>query len=166
LLRRDPLRLLLTRPEPDAARTAAALRAAGHEVLTAPMLRIEPVAADLGAGPWEAVLITSANAARAVAAHPRRRDHFTRDKLTWLDQVHNDLGGLRWRGPDLEIYPARYECQFTRRPSIGLDAQLFLRPLLDRPASPGVVRAAADRAEERAQENTSTGEPLCRPRRK
>jgi len=81
LLRRDPLRLLLTRPEPDAARTAAALRAAGHEVLTAPMLRIEPVAADLGAGPWEAVLITSANAARAVAAHPRRRDQFTRDKL-------------------------------------------------------------------------------------
>jgi len=66
------VRLLLTRPEPDAARTAAALRAAGHEVLAAAVLRIEPVAADLGAGPWAAVLLTSANAARAVAAHPRR----------------------------------------------------------------------------------------------
>lgn len=66
------MRLLLTRPEPDAARTAAALRAAGHEVFCAPILRVEPVAADLGRGPWEAVLITSANAARAIAAHPRR----------------------------------------------------------------------------------------------
>ena len=68
------MRLLLTRPEADAARTAAALRAAGHQVLAAPVLRIAPVAADLGAGPWGAVLLTSANAARAVAALPRRRE--------------------------------------------------------------------------------------------
>jgi uroporphyrinogen-III synthase len=68
------VRLLLTRPEPDAARTAAALRAAGHDVLAAPLLRIEPVAADLGAGPWQAVLITSANAARATAVHPRHAE--------------------------------------------------------------------------------------------
>jgi uroporphyrinogen-III synthase len=72
--RRDPVRLLLTRPEPDAARTAAALRAAGHQVLAAPILRVAPVAADLGTGPWGAVLLTSANAARAVAAHPRRHE--------------------------------------------------------------------------------------------
>jgi uroporphyrinogen-III synthase len=65
------MRLLVTRPEPDNERTAAALRARGHDVMLAPLLRVEPVAADFGAGPWAAVLITSANGARAAAAHPR-----------------------------------------------------------------------------------------------
>jgi uroporphyrinogen-III synthase len=66
------VRLLLTRPEPDAQRTAAALRAQGHDVITVPLLRIEPAAdAQIGAGPWAAVLITSANAAYAIAAHAR-----------------------------------------------------------------------------------------------
>ncbi len=64
--------LLLTRPEPDAQRTAEALRAKGHDVIAAPLLRIEPLAdAAIGGGPWAAILITSANAAHAVAAHPR-----------------------------------------------------------------------------------------------
>jgi uroporphyrinogen-III synthase len=66
------VRILLTRPEPDAQRTAAALRAQGHDVITAPLLRIEPIAdAQIGAGPWAAVLITSANAAHAVTTHAR-----------------------------------------------------------------------------------------------
>ncbi len=60
------------RPEPDAQRTAAALRAQGHDVITAPLLRIEPAAdARIGAGPWAAVLISSANAAHAISAHAR-----------------------------------------------------------------------------------------------
>lgn len=62
------MRLLVTRPEDDAARTAQALRARGHEVLVAPLLRIEAIDADL-AGSWAAVLMTSANAARVVAVH-------------------------------------------------------------------------------------------------
>ena len=67
------MRLLVTRPEPDNERTAAALRAQGHEVVLAPLLHIEAVAdADLGAPPWAAILMTSANGARALAAHPRR----------------------------------------------------------------------------------------------
>ena len=66
------MRLLLTRPEPDAQRTAAALRAQGHEVITASLLRIEPAAdAQIGDGPWAAILITSANAAHAVVTHAR-----------------------------------------------------------------------------------------------
>jgi uroporphyrinogen-III synthase len=66
------VRLLLTRPEPDAQRAAAALRAQGHDVVIAPLLRIVPIAdASIGAGPWAAILITSANAAPAVAAHAR-----------------------------------------------------------------------------------------------
>jgi uroporphyrinogen-III synthase len=69
------MRLLVTRPEPDGARTAAALRARGHDVMLAPLLSIEPeVEADLGPGPWDGVLITSANAVRAIAAHPRKSE--------------------------------------------------------------------------------------------
>jgi uroporphyrinogen-III synthase len=69
------MRLLVTRPEPDGERTAARLRARGHEVLTLPMLRIETIAdAALGPGPWAATLFTSANAVRAIAAHPRLRE--------------------------------------------------------------------------------------------
>jgi uroporphyrinogen-III synthase len=68
------VRLLITRPEPDGARTAAALRARGHEAVLAPLLRIEPVAAALGRGPWDGVIMTSANAARALATHPCRAE--------------------------------------------------------------------------------------------
>jgi uroporphyrinogen-III synthase len=69
------MRLLVTRPEPDNARTAAALRAQGHEVLLAPLLSIEPVAhAEIGPPPWAAILLTSANGARAAAQHPRRAE--------------------------------------------------------------------------------------------
>jgi uroporphyrinogen-III synthase len=69
------MRLLVTRPEPDCARTAAALRARGHDVMLAPLLHIEPdPEADLGPGPWGGVLITSANAVRAIAEHPRHRE--------------------------------------------------------------------------------------------
>ena len=64
------MRLLVTRPEPDAARSADALRARGHQVLVAPLLQTQTIAADFG-GPFAAVLMTSANAARALAAHPR-----------------------------------------------------------------------------------------------
>jgi uroporphyrinogen-III synthase len=66
------MRLLVTRPEPDAGRTAAKLRARGHVVLVVPLLRIEPVEhAQLDARPFTALLVTSANAAAAVAHHAR-----------------------------------------------------------------------------------------------
>src|SRR4051812_30240294 len=65
------MRLLVTRPEPDAQRTAATLRQRGHSVSIAPLLRIEGIAADIGTGPWDALVITSANSCRAVARHPR-----------------------------------------------------------------------------------------------
>jgi uroporphyrinogen-III synthase len=60
--------ILVTRPQPDNAATVAALRAKGFEALPAPMLRFEAVAfqddSDAGYG---AVIVTSANALRAVA---------------------------------------------------------------------------------------------------
>jgi uroporphyrinogen-III synthase len=66
------VRLLVTRPEPDAERTAAALRARGHTVFVAPLLRIETVEnAEIGPGPFAAILVTSANAAPAIVRHAR-----------------------------------------------------------------------------------------------
>lgn len=66
------MRVLVTRPEPDAERTATGLRACGHTVTIAPLLHVETLAdAELGSGPWAAILVTSANAARAIAAHKR-----------------------------------------------------------------------------------------------
>jgi uroporphyrinogen-III synthase len=60
------MRLLITRPEPDATRTAQTLRARGHEVLVAPVLVTQAVEAEIR-GPHAAVLMTSANAARAAS---------------------------------------------------------------------------------------------------
>jgi uroporphyrinogen-III synthase len=66
------VRLLVTRPEADGARTAALLRARGHDVVLTPLLRIELLDFELPDKAWSAVVMTSANAARAVARHPRR----------------------------------------------------------------------------------------------
>ena len=66
------MKLLVTRPEPDNQRSAATLRALGHDVMLASMLKIEAVPdVDLGPPSWAGVLLTSANGARALAAHPR-----------------------------------------------------------------------------------------------
>lgn len=66
------MRLLVTRPEPESERTAALLRARGHDVLSVPLLRIEAIAdAEFGTGPFAAVLFTSANAVRAIVGHRR-----------------------------------------------------------------------------------------------
>jgi uroporphyrinogen-III synthase len=62
------VRILVTRPQPGNAQTAAALKERGHEPITAPLLQIEILSqVDLDAGPWTAILITSANAMRGIA---------------------------------------------------------------------------------------------------
>lgn len=65
------MRVVVTRPEAEAARSASALRQRGHEVLVAPLMRVEPIPADLS-GHWSAVVITSANAPAAIAENPAR----------------------------------------------------------------------------------------------
>ncbi len=60
------MRFVVTRPQPDGARTAAALRERGHEVLEAPLMQVEPLEADLSGG-WGAIIVTSANAPAAIA---------------------------------------------------------------------------------------------------
>lgn len=65
--------ILVTRPSPDNEVTAAALRARGHEVLLAPLLKFEPVAfPDESQADYAGIIVTSANAIRAVA--PRLRE--------------------------------------------------------------------------------------------
>jgi uroporphyrinogen-III synthase len=63
------MRVVVTRPEADGERTATALRKRGHEVLVAPLMRVEPINADL-TGDWGAVVVTSANAPAAIADNP------------------------------------------------------------------------------------------------
>ena len=65
------MRIAVTRPPADSERTAATLRGRGHQVLIAPLMTVEPVAADLGRG-WAGVIVTSANAPGAIAAHVAR----------------------------------------------------------------------------------------------
>jgi uroporphyrinogen-III synthase len=67
------MRLLVTRPEPDATRTTDALRGRGHAVVAAPLMQMQPIAAEI-TGPFAAVALTSANAVRAIAAHARARE--------------------------------------------------------------------------------------------
>jgi uroporphyrinogen-III synthase len=62
--------VLVTRPQSDNEATAAALRAKGLDVLLAPMLRFEPVAFhDDADARYGAVIVSSANAIRAIEAH-------------------------------------------------------------------------------------------------
>ena len=65
------MRIVVTRPQEDSERTAAALRERGHAVLVAPLLRVELVPVSLKQT-YGAVVITSANAAAAFASHPAR----------------------------------------------------------------------------------------------
>lgn len=63
--------ILVTRPQPDNTSTAVALRARGIEVLAAPMLRFEKVMLSIDAdADFGAVVVTSANALRALADQP------------------------------------------------------------------------------------------------
>jgi uroporphyrinogen-III synthase len=55
------MRIAITRPQVDGERSAKILRAQGHDVLLAPLMRVEPIEADVS-GRWSAVVITSANA--------------------------------------------------------------------------------------------------------
>ena len=69
------MRILVTRPQPDADNTARLLRESWHEVIIAPLLEIVatdiPESFDLTG--IQAVLITSANGVRALAAATSER---------------------------------------------------------------------------------------------
>jgi uroporphyrinogen-III synthase len=60
--------VLVTRPQPDAETSAEHLRGRGFEVLLAPMLRLEPLPFHDDDARHDAVIVTSANALRTIAA--------------------------------------------------------------------------------------------------
>lgn len=60
------MRVLVTRPLPDARTTAARLRRLGHDVVCAPLIEIVPVAHRIDAAGVQALVVTSANAIRAL----------------------------------------------------------------------------------------------------
>ena len=61
--------VLVTRPHPDDEVTAEALRARGFEVLRAPMLRFDRCRSGRCGAAYGAVIVTSANALRAIAPY-------------------------------------------------------------------------------------------------
>ena len=69
------MRILVTRPDPDGARLCDRLRAAGHAVITAPLLTII-FENDLSIAPddFQAFLLTSANGVRALAQLTPKRE--------------------------------------------------------------------------------------------
>jgi uroporphyrinogen-III synthase len=65
------VRVLVTRPEPDAQATAARLEGLGHEALVAPLLTIRHRAPPLDLDGVDALVFTSRNGVRAAACHPQ-----------------------------------------------------------------------------------------------
>lgn len=71
-----PVRILVTRPQPDAATFAAALEARGHDTFIEPMMTIEalpPADAPLELASVQALLFTSANGVRIFSARADER---------------------------------------------------------------------------------------------
>jgi uroporphyrinogen-III synthase len=66
------MRLLVTRPEPNASHEAKALAARGHQAVLAPLLTVEFICdAPLDLAGAQALIVTSRNALRALAPHSR-----------------------------------------------------------------------------------------------
>tara|TARA_R110000868_G_scaffold75153_2_gene217088 strand:- start:3980 stop:4696 length:717 start_codon:yes stop_codon:yes gene_type:complete len=64
------MRLLVTRPDEDAAPLVAALEGMGHQAFHMALLKVRHLtAAAIPSRAWQALLITSANGVRALAAH-------------------------------------------------------------------------------------------------
>src|ERR1043166_2172034 len=69
------MRILVTRPDPEASRFAAQLREHGIDALVAPLMIVEPTDAQLPAlDGIQALIFTSANGVRAYIARGGRAD--------------------------------------------------------------------------------------------
>jgi uroporphyrinogen-III synthase len=68
------MRLLVTRPQPDADQLAAELTARGHSSLIAPVLEITHLGTAIDLDGVQAILVTSRNGVRTLSAMTDRRD--------------------------------------------------------------------------------------------
>lgn len=64
------MRVLVFRPQPDAERSTEALRDRGQKPIVAPLFTVAPSAEPMPAGPFDALVLTSANAVPALAEAP------------------------------------------------------------------------------------------------
>jgi uroporphyrinogen-III synthase len=62
------MRILVMRPQADAERTARQLALRGHDAVVAPVMTVKKTGVPPPAGPFEAIVITSANSAPALAS--------------------------------------------------------------------------------------------------
>ena len=100
-----------------------------------PLLRIEPVAdARFGAGPWSGVVFTSANAVRAVAAHPPLQELTGLPAYT-VGRAHPGGGGGR------RVRPAR-----SSRTATSTTSFAWSRPMAGDAGLPLLYFAGSDRA--------------------
>jgi uroporphyrinogen-III synthase len=137
------MRIVVTRPQADSERTAAVLRARGHDVLIAPLLQVEPVATDFSSS-WGGIIITSANAPGAIAGHPAR------EKLIKLP-----LYAVGKRSAD-----AARAVGFTNVTSAGGDVRDLVRVITTRradAAAPLLYLAGEDRAADLVAELVACG---------
>lgn len=135
------MRVAVTRPKADAERTARALRERGHDVLVAPLMRVEPIAVDL-AGDWRAIVITSANAPEAIAH----------------DAVGAALRALKLFAVGERSAQAARAAGFTDVVSAGGDARDLVKLMVDRHiASPLLYLAGEDRAADLVSELAARG---------
>src|SRR5262245_19551788 len=137
------MRVVVTRPQSDSERTAAVLHSRGHDVLVAPLMRVEPLTADL-AGKWGAVIITSANAVDAISGNPA---YETLLKLPLFAVGHRSAEAARQAG-------------FMNVTSAGGDVRDLVRTLIARHAdanAPLHYLAGEDRAADLLGELSARG---------
>ena len=137
------MRVVVTRPRADSERTATVLHARGHEVLVAPLMKVEAVAADLS-GTWAAVIVTSANAPGAIAANP----------------AHSALTKLPVYAVGQRSAEAAREAGFVEVTSAGGDVRDLVRTLVAQRAdakAPLLYLAGEDRAADLIGELSARG---------
>jgi uroporphyrinogen-III synthase len=86
------MRVIVTRPEPDAVDEAELIAARGHQPVLAPLLEIEFSGAALPLSGAYGLIVTSRNALRALAAHPDR----TASSMLPLYAVGNATAEAAW----------------------------------------------------------------------
>jgi uroporphyrinogen-III synthase len=106
------VRLLVTRPEPDAGETAARLTEMGHEVMLQPMLRVVFSDPPEALPEPSAVIATSRNGVRALAAWPvaaawRGKPLFVTGDGTAQTAVEAGFTGVRSGGADAAALASR-----------------------------------------------------------
>jgi uroporphyrinogen-III synthase len=129
------MRILVTRPQPDATRTAERLAALGHDVVVEPLFTLEVIEIKkIPEGPFEALAATSANAMRAVRG------------MSALDPLRK----LPLHAVGMHTADAAREAGFADVVDAGGDAESLAENIVRHVRSPGRVLhlAGVERAKE------------------